>query len=117
MACVMLGPFINILDYNVVNVSLPKMMSGLATDVLTIRWVVSSFLIATAVVMPSLGWVGRVLGNKNLYVLGLTVFTLATALCGMAPNVYVLIALRVIQGLGAGVLMPMSMVLNLRGLL
>ena len=111
MACVMIGPFVNILDYNVVNVSLPQMMSGLATDVLTIRWVVSSFLISTAVVMPSLGWIGRVLGNKNLYVLGLTVFTSASALCGIAPNVYLLIALRVLQGLGAGVLMPMSMVL------
>ena len=53
--------------------------------------------------MPSLGWIGRVLGNKNLYLCGLIVFTSATALCGMAPNVYVLIALRVIQGLGAGV--------------
>ena len=111
MLCVMLGPFVNILDYNVVNVSLPKMMSGLATDVLTIRWVVTCFLISTAVIMPSLGWIGRVLGNKNLYLLGLTVFTSATALCGLAPNVYVLIALRAVQGLGAGVLMPMSMVL------
>lgn len=111
MVCVMLGPFVNILDYNVVNVSLPQMMSGLATDVLTIRWVVTCFLIATAVVMPSLGWIGRVLGNKNLYLCGLIVFTSASALCGMAPNVYVLIALRVIEGLGAGVLMPMSMVL------
>ncbi len=111
MFCVMLGPFINILDYNVVNVSLPKMMSGLGTDVLTIRWVVTSFLISTAVMMPTLGWLGRVLVNKNLYVLGLTVFTSTTALCGMAPNINVLIALRVLQGLGAGVLMPMSMVL------
>jgi DHA2 family multidrug resistance protein len=107
----MLGPCINILDYNVVNVSLPKMMSGLGTDVLTIRWVVTSFLISTAVVMPSLGWLGRVLGNKNLYVLGLTIFTSASVCCGLAPNVYLLIALRVVQGLGAGVLMPMSMVL------
>ena len=111
MTCIMLGPFVNILDYNVVNVSLPKMMSGLATDVLTIRWVVTCFLISTAVIMPSLGWIGRVLGNKNLYLLGLIVFTSASALCGMAPNVYVLIALRVVQGLGAGVLMPISMVL------
>ncbi|ETW94403.1 MAG: hypothetical protein ETSY1_35030 [Candidatus Entotheonella factor] len=107
----MLGPFVNILDYNVVNVSLPQMMSGLATDVLTIRWVVTCFLISTAVMMPSLGWIGRVLGNKNLYLTGLIVFTSASALCGLAPNVYVLIALRVVQGLGAGVLMPMSMVL------
>jgi DHA2 family multidrug resistance protein len=70
MVCLMLGPFINILDYNVVNVALPKMMSGLATDILTIRWVVTASLMVTAVVMPTLGWVGRTLGNKNLYILG-----------------------------------------------
>ena len=80
MCCVMLGPFVNILDYNVVNVSLPKMMSGLATDVLTIRWVVTAFLISTAVSMPTLGWLGRTIGNKNLYILGLVVFTTATGL-------------------------------------
>lgn len=111
MACLMLGPFINIVDYNVVNVTLPKMMSGLATDVLTIRWVVTAYLIATAVIMPTLGWIGRTLGNKNLYVLGLTLFTTASALCGMAPTAEVLIALRAVQGLGAGVLMPISFVL------
>jgi DHA2 family multidrug resistance protein len=107
----MLGPFINIIDYNVVNVTLPKMMSGLATDVLTIRWVVTVYLIATAVIMPTLGWIGRTLGNKNLYILGLSVFTSASALCGMAPTAGVLIALRALQGLGAGVLMPISLVL------
>ncbi|MBM3226250.1 MAG: MFS transporter, partial [Candidatus Tectomicrobia bacterium] len=113
MVAVMLGPFVNILDYNVVNVALPKMMSGLATDVLTIRWVVTAFLISTAVTMPALGWLGRVLGNKNLYVLGLTIFTTASALCGFAPTVSILIALRILEGIGAGTLMPMSMVLML----
>lgn len=52
MGCCMLGPFINILDTNVVNVALPRMMSGLGTDILTIRWVVTAYLIATAVTMP-----------------------------------------------------------------
>ena len=113
MVCLMLGPFINILDHNVVSVALPKMMSGLATDILTIRWVVTASLIATAVVMPTLGWVGRTLGNKNLYVLGLAVFTGASGLCGMAPSAELLIALRAVQGVGAAVLMPISLVLML----
>lgn len=111
MLCFMLGPFVSIVDYNVVNVTLPKMMSGLATDVLTIRWVVTAYLTATAVIMPTIGWIGRTLGNKNLYILGLSVFTGASALCGMAPTAGVLIALRALQGLGAGVLMPISFVL------
>ena len=110
----MLGPFINILDTNVVNVALPRMMSGLGTDILTIRWVVTAYLIATAVTMPAIGWLGRTLGNQRLYALGLGVFTGASALCGMAPNVEVLIALRIVQGLGAGVLMPISWALMIQ---
>ncbi len=104
----MLGPFINILDTNVVNVALPRMMSGLATDILTIRWVVTAYLIATAVTMPAIGWIGRTLGNQRLYVIGLSVFTGSSMLCGMAPNVELLILFRIFQGLGAGVLMPIS---------
>ncbi|MCZ6874585.1 MAG: DHA2 family efflux MFS transporter permease subunit [bacterium] len=108
MACCMLGPFINILDSNVVNVALPRMMSGLATDVLTIRWVVTAYLIATAVTMPAISWIGRRLGNQRLYALGLSVFTSASALCGLAPSVEFLIFFRIVQGIGAGVLMPIS---------
>ncbi len=111
MLSCMLGPCINILDTNVVNVALPRMMSGLATDVLTIRWVVTAYLITTAVSMPTLGWFGRRLGNKNLYILGLSVFTTASALCGLAPTVEILIFFRIIQGVGAGVLMPISLAL------
>ncbi len=114
MGCCMLGPFINILDTNVVNVALPRMMSGLGTDILTIRWVVTAYLIATAVTMPAIGWIGRTLGNQRLYVIGLSVFTGASALCGMAPSVEFLILLRVVQGLGAGVLMPISWALMIQ---
>lgn len=108
MACCMLGPFINILDTNVVNIALPRMMSGLATDVLTIRWVVTAYLIATAITMPAIGWIGRRLGNQRLYALGLSVFTGASVLCGLAPSVEFLIVFRIVQGIGAGVLMPIS---------
>ncbi|WP_089721241.1 DHA2 family efflux MFS transporter permease subunit [Candidatus Entotheonella palauensis] len=114
MGCCMLGPFINILDTNVVNVALPRMMSGLGTDILTIRWVVTAYLIATAVTMPAIGWIGRMLGNQRLYAIGLSVFTSASALCGMAPSVEFLILFRIIQGLGAGVLMPISWALMIQ---
>lgn len=110
----MLGPFINILDTNVVNVTLPRMMSGLGTDILTIRWVVTAYLIATAVAMPAIGWLGRLLGNQRLYAIGLSVFTGASALCGMAPSVEFLILFRILQGLGAGVLMPISWALMIQ---
>lgn len=114
MGCCMLGPFINILDTNVVNVALPRMMSGLGTDILTIRWVVTAYLIATAVTMPAIGWIGRRLGNQRLYAMGLSVFTGASALCGIAPSVEFLILFRILQGLGAGVLMPISWALMIQ---
>ena len=113
MTSCMLGPFINILDINVVNVTLPRIMSGLGADVLTARWVMTAYLIATAVTMPTLGWVGRRLGNQRLYALGVTIFTGASALCGAAPNIEILISLRILQGVGAAVLMPISLALML----
>ena len=112
MSC-MLGPFINILDINVVNVTLPRIMSGLGADVLTARWVMTAYLIATAVTMPTLGWVGRRLGNQRLYALGVTIFTGASALCGAAPSIEILILVRILQGVGAAVLMPISLALML----
>ena len=112
MSC-MLGPFINILDINVVNVTLPRIMSGLGADVLTARWVMTAYLIATAVTMPTLGWVGRKLGNQRLYALGVTIFTGASALCGAAPSIEALILVRILQGVGAAVLMPISLALML----
>jgi DHA2 family multidrug resistance protein len=112
MSC-MLGPFINILDINVVNVTLPRIMSGLGADVLTARWVMTAYLIATAVTMPTLGWVGRKLGNQRLYALGVTIFISASALCGAAPSIEVLILVRILQGVGAAVLMPISLALML----
>ena len=113
MTSCMLGPFINILDINVVNVTLPRIMSGLGADVLTARWVMTAYLIATAVTMPTLGWLGRRFGNQRLYALGVTIFTGASALCGAAPNIEILIALRILQGVGAAVLMPISLALML----
>ena len=113
MTSCMLGPFINILDINVVNVTLPRIMSGLGADVLTARWVMTAYLIATAVTMPTLGWVGRRLGNQRLYALGVIIFTGASALCGAAPSIEILILLRILQGVGAAVLMPISLALML----
>ena len=113
MTSCMLGPFINILDINVVNVTLPRIMSGLGADVLTARWVMTAYLIATAVAMPTLGWVGRRLGNQRLYALGVGIFTGASALCGAAPSIEILILVRILQGVGAAVLMPISLALML----
>ena len=88
-------------------------MSGLGADVLTARWVMTAYLIATAVTMPTLGWVGRKLGNQRLYALGVTIFISASALCGAAPSIEVLILVRILQGVGAAVLMPISLALML----
>lgn len=106
---VMLGAFIVIVDGMIVNIALPKIMSSFGVDVLKIRWVATSYMLASAVMMPATGWLGQRFGNKNLYLLSLGLFVLTSGLCGAAWSVDALILFRVVQGIAGGVLMPLSM--------
>ena len=108
-ASVMLGAFIVIVDGMIVNIALPKIMSSFGVDVLTIRWVATSYMLASAVMMPATGWLGQRFGNKNLYMLSLATFVVTSVLCGAAWSIDTLIFFRVIQGISGGVLMPLSM--------
>ena len=64
MTSIVLGGYISVLNSHVINVVIPKMMSGLGTDIVTIRWVVTVYMLANAVVMPLVGWLARVLGAR-----------------------------------------------------
>jgi DHA2 family multidrug resistance protein len=108
-ASIMLGAFIVIMDGMIVNIALPKIMSSFGVDVLKIRWVATSYMLASAVMMPATGWLGQRFGNKNLYLLALALFILTSVLCGGAWSIDALIAFRVVQGVSGGVLMPLSM--------
>lgn len=113
MTSIVLGGYISVLNVHVINIVIPIMMSDLGADIVTIRWVVTAFMIANAVVIPVVGWMSRVLGARELYIVGLTVFTGSAVLCSLVSQVWLLIALRVVQGLGGGVIMPVTMLLML----
>ena len=100
MTSIVLGGYISVLNSHVINVVIPKMMSSLGTDVLTIRWAVTAYMLSNAVVIPLVGWLGRVLGTRDLYIYSLIVFTGGAVMCGMANSVTMLILFRIIQGLG-----------------
>ncbi len=113
MVSIVLGGYINVLNSHVINVVIPKMMSALGTDIITIRWVVTSYMLANAVVIPITAWLARVLGARQAYIYALILFTISAAICGMVQSVGVMIFFRILQGIGGGVIMPVTMLLML----
>ena len=113
MVSIVLGGYINVLNSHVINVVIPKMMSALGTDIITIRWVVTSYMLANAVVIPITSWLARVLGARQAYIYALILFTSSAMICGMVQSVEVLIFFRILQGIGGGVIMPVTMLLML----
>ena len=114
LANVMIGTFMAVLDATIVNVGLPKIMASFGVGLDKIEWVLTAYMLALAVMLPTSGWLADRFGYKRVYFLGLFLFTLGSFLCGMSPNEDVLIFSRVIQGLGAGCLMPVGMAIITR---
>lgn len=92
-------------------VALPRIMTAFGADLNAIQWVMTGYLIARAVPMPALGWLSGLLGNRNLYVIGVLGATLCTVLCGLAWNIESLIFFRIMQGVLGAPAMGMGMVL------
>ncbi|WP_456341669.1 DHA2 family efflux MFS transporter permease subunit [Thermovibrio sp.] len=105
------GMFMTLLDTTIVDIALPHMMSAFDADPDDIQWVITSYMIASAVAMPVVGWLGGKLGHRNTYLLGIGLFTVMSALCGAAPNLDTMILGRVFQGIGEGLAVPMTMTL------
>ena len=105
------GMFMTLLDTTIVDIVLPHMMSAFDVEADDIQWVVTSYMIASAVAMPSVGWLGEKLGHRNTYLLGIGLFTTMSTLCGISPNFETMILGRVFQGFGEGLAVPMSMTL------
>ena len=97
------------LDSTIVNVALPTIQKDLNTTPATLLWTVDSYLLALAAAIPLAGVLGDRLGRRRVFMIGIAVFTLASAACALAPSDEVLIACRTVQGLAAGVLVPLSM--------
>jgi DHA2 family multidrug resistance protein len=109
LANVMLGTFMAVLDATIVNVGLPKIMASFGVGLDKIEWVITAYMLAMAVALPTSGWLADKFGYKRLYFIGLFLFTLGSMLCGRSTDENMLIASRVIQGLGAGTIQPLGM--------
>ena len=105
---VVVPTFMEVLDTTIANVALRYIAGGLSAPVSDSEWVITSYLAANAIVLPMSGWLAVRLGRRNYFLLSIAVFTAASALCGMATSLTVLISARVLQGLAGGGLQPSS---------
>jgi MFS transporter, DHA2 family, multidrug resistance protein len=101
-----MATFMELLDTSIANVSLPHIAGGLGTSLDEATWVLTSYLVANAVVLPLSAWLSRVFGRKNYYMTCVALFTVTSFLCGVAPNLGLLIFFRVLQGTAGGGLAP-----------
>lgn len=107
-ASVMLATFMEVLDTTVTNVALPHVAGNLSATPEEATWMLTSYLVANAAVLPATGWLGRRFGRKRFLLGCIVVFTLASGLCGTARSLPFLVFARVLQGAGGGALQPMA---------
>jgi len=105
---VALGAFMEVLDTSIANVALPYMAGSLGASNDQSTWVLTSYLVSNAIVLPISGWLAGALGRKRFFISCLAVFTASSLLCGIAPSLGFLLLFRVLQGAGGGGLQPMA---------
>ena len=107
-ATVALAAFMEVLDTSIANVALPHIAGSLAASTDQATWVLTSYLVSNAIVLPLGGWASSLMGRRNFFVFCITVFTIASLLCGIAPTLPMLLIFRVLQGAGGGGMQPMA---------
>ncbi len=105
---VTLATFMELLDTSIANVSLPYIGGGLGRSFDEVTWILTTYLVANAVVLPMSAWLSRVFGRKNYYMACVGLFTVASLCCGLAPTLGIMLAARVFQGVGGGGLAPVE---------
>jgi DHA2 family multidrug resistance protein len=105
---VTLATFMELLDTSIANVSLPHIAGGLGRSFDETTWVLTSYLVANAVVLPMSAWLSRAIGRKRYYMISVGLFTVTSFLCGIAPSLNFLVIFRVLQGIGGGGLAPVE---------
>jgi EmrB/QacA subfamily drug resistance transporter len=107
----MLGAMMSILDTTIVNVALATLGKDLHSSLSNIQWVITGYMLSLAAVIPVTGWASRRFGTKPLFLVSLVLFTAGSLLCGLATSDTELIAFRVLQGCGGGMLMPVAQII------
>jgi MFS transporter, DHA2 family, multidrug resistance protein len=103
---VTLATFMEVLDTSIANVSLPHIAGSLSAGVDESTWILTSYLVSNAIVLPLSGWLSSIMGRRNFYMSCVALFTVSSFLCGLSPNLSTLIFFRVLQGAGGGGLQP-----------
>jgi len=104
----MLATFMEVLDTSVANVALPHIAGDLSASTDEATWMLTSYLVANAIILPMGGWFSMMMGRKRFYMICVALFTISSFMCGLAPTLGSLIFFRVLQGIGGGALQPMS---------
>ena len=109
LSSVSMGIFLATIDGSIVNVSLPTLVHAFQTDFALVQWVVLSYLLAVTTLMLGVGRLADIYGKKRIYTAGFIVFTLGSVLCGLSPTIHALIGFRVVQAVGASMVMALGM--------
>jgi DHA2 family multidrug resistance protein len=105
---VTLATFMELLDTSIANVSLPYIAGGLGRSFDEVTWILTTYLVANAVVLPMSAWLSRVFGRKNYYMACVALFTITSFFCGIAPSLGIILIARILQGIGGGGLAPVE---------
>ncbi|MGC8791557.1 MAG: DHA2 family efflux MFS transporter permease subunit [Desulfurella sp.] len=105
---VMIGTIMSSLDTSIVNVAIPYIQGSMGASLEQITWVSTGYLLSNTIIMPIIALLSSRFGRKNFYMFGIALFTLGSALCGIAWNLYAIVVFRIIQGIGGGVLIPIA---------
>src|SRR4051812_11134731 len=105
---VTLATFVELLDTSIANVALPYIGGGLGRSYDEVTWILTTYLVANAVVLPMSAWLSHRLGRKAYYLLCVALFTVSSFFCGIAPTLTLMLIARVIQGIGGGGLAPVA---------
>lgn len=106
---IFIGTFMAVLNSSIVNVALPKIMAIFNTTPSSLQWVLSSYMMTLGVIMPITGYLADTFGYKRMYFIALAIFVLGSCLCGLSWNIGTLVAARIIQAIGGGIMQPLGM--------
>lgn len=105
---VTIAAFMELLDTSIANVALPYIGGGLGRSYDEVTWILTTYLVANAVVLPMTAWLSRLIGRKNYYLLCVFLFTVSSLFCGLAPSLGFMLLFRIVQGVGGGGLAPVA---------